>query len=642
MFRPTSPQLSLLESRFLVSPKKRERLERAWAEAFRTQVLPLIDEEAFRECFSADNGRPNTSIRLLVGLHLLKEADDLTDEQVLDALEFHLQWQHALGVNPADAHVCEKTLHNFRAKMLGNTRAMKVFEQLTAALMKADGLSAVRQRLDSTHVMSNIAVLTRLGLFTETVTHFLRDLRRDAPGKLVWIGDGYKERYLDREGYFADAKREEARRRLPMVAKDAYALVRLFEADEVVREWPSYLLLVRLVEEQCEVAGDPDPETPPVAPKDPREVGGDSLQSPHDPDATYGHKGKGYEAQLAETCVEENPYEVITAVASNGANVSDQHATVPIVEQLIENDRKPRPLRRHRLRRRGEHDRLCGARRAIGCSRAGCEQTGSYAPWRGASAAAGSNARPGMVPLQRDFQRGGGVPGWRGTHRPGRDRTGFPSPLSCLHLLRLPPCRPLPDSKAGGRRGTLPGLASCRGGDGHPSGGAAGATVQAGIQDEERDRVDQRRAEGASWGSKAPRSGRDPGVACDPPEGACPQRQTSGPASHQTAPHASGHASQYTGVDVMPSGIVRPSQEALQTLQDVSGPSRSLVCRQRRRPLSLRRDFSSPVGSTGRHAPERGFYRGLNVGGNGEMNVWGRPSAQPPASSASITAVIAS
>lgn len=344
MFRPTSPQLSLLESRFLVSPKKRERLERSWAEAFRTQVLPLIDEEAFRECFSADNGRPNTSIRLLVGLHLLKEADDLTDEQVLDALEFHLQWQHALGVNPADAHVCEKTLHNFRAKMLGNTRAMKVFEQLTAALMKADGLSAVRQRLDSTHVMSNIAVLTRLGLFTETVTHFLRDLRRDAPGKLVWIGDGYKERYLDREGYFADAKREEARRRLPMVAKDAYALVRLFEADEVVREWPSYLLLVRLVEEQCEVAGDPDPETPPVAPKDPREVGGDSLQSPHDPDATYGHKGKGYEAQLAETCVEENPYEVITAVAINGANVSDQHATVPIVEQLIENDRKPEDL----------------------------------------------------------------------------------------------------------------------------------------------------------------------------------------------------------------------------------------------------------------------------------------------------------
>ena len=27
----------------------------------------------------------------------------------------------------------------------------------------------------------------------------------------------------------------------------------------------------------------------------------DSLRSPHDPDATYGHKGKGYEVQVAET-----------------------------------------------------------------------------------------------------------------------------------------------------------------------------------------------------------------------------------------------------------------------------------------------------------------------------------------------------
>lgn len=345
MYRPTNPQLSLMESQYLVSPKKRARLERSWAEAFRTRVLPLIDEEAFRACFCADNGRPNTSIRLLVGLHLLKEADDLTDEQLLDALEFNLQWQHALGVEPADAHICEKTLHNFRHLMIGNDRAGAVFVQLTLALMKADGLSAVRQRLDSTHVISNIAVLSRLGLFSETVTHFLRDLRRAAPAKLEWLGEGYTDRYLNREGFFADAKRDEAQRRLPMVTQDLYALVRLFEADADVIQWPSYLLLVRLINEQCTTL---DPEVPPAASpdlptvKEPKEVGGDSLQSPHDPDATYGHKGKGYEVQLAETCVAENPYEVVTAVSVNGANVSDQHATVPIMEELIENGMAPK------------------------------------------------------------------------------------------------------------------------------------------------------------------------------------------------------------------------------------------------------------------------------------------------------------
>jgi hypothetical protein len=52
-----------------------------------------------------------------------------------------------------------------------------------------------------------------------------------------------------------------------------------------------------------------------------------------DPDMTYGHKGKGYEVQLAETCVEENPFQVITAVDVNDANESDQHQVGPVLEQ---------------------------------------------------------------------------------------------------------------------------------------------------------------------------------------------------------------------------------------------------------------------------------------------------------------------
>ncbi len=340
MFRPTSPQLSLLESRFLVGTKKRERLERSWAEAFRTKILPLIEEEAFRACFHEDNGRPNKSIRLLVGLHILKEADDLTDEQILDALEFNIQWQHALGVEPSTAHVCEKTLHNFRHKLLENERAQGVLEQVTSAMMTMDGLSAVRQRLDSTHVISNIAVLTRLGLFTETVTVFLRELRKEAPGKLAKLDSPLLKRYLDREGYFSDATREQAQRRLPVVAQDLYFLVRRFETDEVVKALPSYALLVRLLADQCNVTGG-ETETPAVTVKEGKEVAGSSLQSPHDSDATYGHKGKGYEAQVAETCVKENPYQVITAVALNGANESDQNATLPIVERLVAHGHKP-------------------------------------------------------------------------------------------------------------------------------------------------------------------------------------------------------------------------------------------------------------------------------------------------------------
>jgi adenylylsulfate kinase-like enzyme len=60
-------------------------------------------------------------------------------------------------------------------------------------------------------------VLTRLGLFVETVTNFLKDLRREDPEAFESLDGGYTRRYLDREGYFSDAKREQARRRLPVV-----------------------------------------------------------------------------------------------------------------------------------------------------------------------------------------------------------------------------------------------------------------------------------------------------------------------------------------------------------------------------------------------------------------------------------------
>ena len=368
MFRPTDPQRSMFESEFLMSAAKAARLRKSWAEAFRTRVMPAIDEERFREAFSGSTGRPNKSIRVLVGLHVLKEWNDLTDEQVIEQFEFNLQWHHALEVTPSDAHVCQKTLHNFRVLLMENARAQGVFEDVTRALVEGDRIKLGQQRLDSTHVLSNIAVLTRLGLFVKTVTNFLMELRREQPEALAELNAEYGRRYLEREGYFSDAKREQAKRRLPVVAQDVYALLLKFRENAAVRVLPAYLLLQRLFEEQC-VLDDGDPqdgagsaagsgggerggldgagdapsgaEQPRVALREPRDIKADTLQSPYDPDATYGHKGKGYEVQVAETCHDENPYQLITATSVNGAHESDQRATIPMLDQLEASGMKP-------------------------------------------------------------------------------------------------------------------------------------------------------------------------------------------------------------------------------------------------------------------------------------------------------------
>ena len=365
MFRKTSPQTTMFESQFVVSPEKAARLAKSWAEPFRLRVLPLIDEEAFRDAFHEDNGRPNTSIQMLVGLHILRDWHDMTDAEVVEQLEYNLQWQYALGVEPASAHVSERTLWAFRRLLKKSERGRKMFEGITRGLAEGDALNLGRQRLDSTHVVPNIAILTRLGLFVETVAAFLTGLRGEMPTAFATVPAGYVKRYLEREGYFSDAKRSQAPRRLIAVAQDVLALYDRFVVDEAVAVLPAFLTLRRLLFEQCNIVevdpnGPNGPNADEGAPgmggadgsddepaesgrrarvrqanlREAKEIGGDSLQTPHDTDATYGHKGKGYEVQLSETCNPDNPYQLITAVAVNGAHESDQKALVPMLDQL--------------------------------------------------------------------------------------------------------------------------------------------------------------------------------------------------------------------------------------------------------------------------------------------------------------------
>lgn len=328
MFRKTSPQRPLFSVENRMDLVKRSRLEKTWAHPFRSHALPLIDEAKFARFFHADNGRPNKSVRLVVGVLVLKEIFDLTDIEALEQLEWNAAWHYALDVLPEEAHTCQKTLHNFRLLLLDDEGA-GLFESTTARLIEAAGLHTGRQRQDSTHIVSNIKLLTRLGLFVQTTTQFLDALRKEHPRLCEQIPYELLERYLDREGYFADSRSSEAPRRLSQTALDVHALVVRFGEHGVVSAMESFALLLRLYTDQC---------VPPTI-KDATNIElvekplSSSLQSPSDPDVTYGHKGKGYEVQLTETCVAENPFQVVTAVSVNGANESDQHQLLPALEQ---------------------------------------------------------------------------------------------------------------------------------------------------------------------------------------------------------------------------------------------------------------------------------------------------------------------
>ena len=233
-----------------------------------------------------------------------------------------------------------------------------LFEEMTGRIIEALGIDTDRQRLDSPHITSNSARLTRLGLFCETARVFLKELRKKAKEKFEAVSEGLRRRYLKDDGKdtrYHDAKSSEAKRRISVAARDVWRLADRFKGDEALEALESYGLLKRLLDEQCKVvkdapapkADDADVNDPPapVVVKDAKKVGSDSLQTPHDASATYsGRKGKGQEVQVAETCCNEDKPEIITYAEQTRSCDSDEKVTVPAVDDLGSRDMQPKEL----------------------------------------------------------------------------------------------------------------------------------------------------------------------------------------------------------------------------------------------------------------------------------------------------------
>lgn len=71
---------------------------------------------------------------------------------------------------------------------------------------------------------------------------------------------------------------------------------------------------------------------------------GVTLQSPYDPDASYGHKGSGYSLHVTETCNNVSKSEIITDYEGHGAGRSDAGKTLSVLERLTETGLKPETL----------------------------------------------------------------------------------------------------------------------------------------------------------------------------------------------------------------------------------------------------------------------------------------------------------
>jgi hypothetical protein len=332
---------------------RRALLEEGWPALFRAHVLPHLPVGSLAPFFHPSKGRPTTDPYIMLGILILQHVHDLTDQATVEAVALNAAWQYALDIRQeSQAMLTDRTLRNYRALLIEHDLDQTLFRNLTDHLIRVFKVDAAHQRIDSTVLHSAMRKLGRLGTFTETIEMFLRQLAKSSPQAHQQLDPALLERYADGgKGlcFGFRSKPSEAAVQLEQTAQDLLQLLERF-AGTPAAELEGYKLLQRLLDEHCQLQGEGLGRK--LIVKDQRQVSGDSLQNPSDPDATYnGHNGDGYLMQVMETyspqaAEQDEPAQpdLITHVSINAMTDHDGQAMIPAVRDAAARQAAPKEL----------------------------------------------------------------------------------------------------------------------------------------------------------------------------------------------------------------------------------------------------------------------------------------------------------
>ena len=348
-------QLEIFDPWSFMSPIRRRILDQSWAGLFKEEILCELPVSKFKTFFNEGFGRPTKELHTALGMLILQQAFDLTDEETSNQLSYNIQWHYAFNISEESdsaKYVCSKTLWNIRNIVIENGLDSSLFERATNKLAASFKVNTDKQRIDSVHIRSNMRRLGRIGIFAKSIQKFLVNLKRGHKELFDSVEESILDRYFSEQalGCFSMVKPSDARKTLVSVADDLFDLIERFKEYPQITSMHSYKLLERVLKEQCNLNVSNDSK--PVEIKKPKEIPSDSLQNPSDPDATYsGHKGQGYQVQVMETYTDtKDPKEksktlnLITHVAVEKACESDANALIPAIESTQKQDLGPEEL----------------------------------------------------------------------------------------------------------------------------------------------------------------------------------------------------------------------------------------------------------------------------------------------------------
>jgi hypothetical protein len=321
----------------ICDPAKR-LIATGWQGVLRHCLLQTMPVSELAKNFDPVIGAPTKELYSMAGLVFLADFFDWTADEAAESYMLNLGVQYALNLDPGAA-VCARTIERYQRLFREDGMPATVFHQVTSTLAELLEQDVSKQRLDSTHVFSHMASFGRTKLMAVAIKRFLTQVKRHARERYDALPEDLRGRYEVTESkLFAHAKDAEARKRSrQQVAEDLQWVIEHFANQADITDRSTYKVLPTIFNEQCEVVGGKvEIRT---------KTGGDCIQNPSDPDATYdGHKGQGYQIQISETYSDKNEVQLIMAALPQTACEVDGAAVTPILNQLKEKDVLPEEM----------------------------------------------------------------------------------------------------------------------------------------------------------------------------------------------------------------------------------------------------------------------------------------------------------
>lgn len=329
----------------VIGPMGRKMIENGWQGLFREVLLEQMPIALIGEGLSDFQGRPTVELHAITALLLIREFQGWTVPQTHEALVFRTDIQFALNLEPG-TEITQRTIERYIARMQSNEKiSEEIFANVTDTLLRSMEVKVKKQRLDSTHVLSDMAKLGRAQMIGVALRRFVKKVEKyDGQSGKTPLLERFDVELLARyrkqsdSRIFGDARTTEQRSiALQQAAEDLCLVISKLANTQPICDWDIFKQLQTIFHQQCELRE----EFVEVRKK----TGGNVIVNPSDPGATFsGHKGAGYQVQIAETFNEEGLPNFITSAKVETAADNDANAVLPVLADLKNRDAMPEEL----------------------------------------------------------------------------------------------------------------------------------------------------------------------------------------------------------------------------------------------------------------------------------------------------------